>query len=86
MKNRAEVIMNFIYEYNEERHISNEKALAKEEGKKEIIEILIEDNLDEGIAPNRIIEKLEKRYKLSEEDARKYVEDQIEARKEKTQA
>ena len=59
---------------------------GREEERKEGIQIFIEDNLDEGIAPNRIIEKLEKIYKLSGEDARKYVEDQIEARKEKTQA
>lgn len=77
VKNRAEVIMNFIYEYDEERHIKNERALAREEGigigREEGIAALILDNLEEGVSAERIVSKLQKRFQLTEDMALKYL-------------
>ena len=85
VKNRAEVIMRYLYEYDEEKHLKNERALGREEGRKEGIEqglergleqgiqALILDNREEGIPDSRIMEKLQKRFGLTEEQAKKYL-------------
>lgn len=57
-----------------------ERMEAKEEGRlegleagrREGIKALVEDNLEEGVPQKRIIEKLMKRYALSQETAQDY--------------
>lgn len=56
-----------------------EKEEAREEGRQEGareggIEMLIIDNLEEGISKERILEKLKRRYALSEQEAAAYLE------------
>lgn len=64
-----------LTEYDEELHIRSEKQLSYEEGMERGIEqgivALILDNEEEGIPPERIIEKLQKRFSLTKEQAAK---------------
>lgn len=81
LKNRAEVKQMILTEYDEERHIQNERELAKEEalrqgrqegreeGRQEGIRALILDNLEENVPKERILEKLQKRFLLDRETA-----------------
>ena len=45
-----------------------------QQGIQQGIQILIEDNLEEKIPEDRIIEKLQKKFKLNKEEAVKYLE------------
>lgn len=75
-KNRGEVLDVILTEYNEKRHIDNEKRLSLEEGLEEGLErgirAFILDNLEEGIKRGRIIEKLQRHFELTEDEAEQY--------------
>ncbi len=49
-------------------------AAGIEQGREQGIQALIADNLEEGFSSQRIIEKLEKRFGLTIEEARNYFE------------
>lgn len=81
-KNKAEAISVSIFEYNEaeekEKLRRAEYAGGYEAGVaagiEQGIQALIADNLEEGFSSQRIIEKLEKRFGLTIEEARNYFE------------
>ena len=58
----------------EENAIKRGKIQGLNEGIQKGIQILIEDNLEEKIPEDRIIEKLQKKFKLNKEEAVKYLE------------
>lgn len=58
----------------EENAIKKGKIQGLNEGIQKGIQILIEDNLEEKIPEDRIIEKLQKKFKLNKEEAVKYLE------------
>ena len=58
----------------EENAIKKGKLQGLNEGSQKGIQILIEDNLEEKIPEDRIIEKLQKKFKLNKEEAVKYLE------------
>ncbi len=76
LKNRAEAIEMSIFEYDEEKHLKNEREYAykegKLEGKIEGIRILIKAYLKEGISKEKTIRMLEEAYSLSKEEAETY--------------
>lgn len=82
-KYKAEAIEVSIFEYDEEKHMKFIREEGREEGRKEgrtegmlaSIKVLITDNLEEGISPERIVEKLVRHYELSEGEAQKYLEE-----------
>ena len=81
IRHKAEVIDVCITEYNEEETIAQfkqeaytegiEKGIEKgmEKGIEKGIKALILDNLEENIPEERIIQKLQKRFELTEEQA-----------------
>ncbi len=81
-KNRAEAISMSIFEYDEEKVIAMIRQeehqdgvrLGLQQGLETGIQALIQDNLEEGVAPERIRLKLQKRFRLSEEEAEDYLE------------
>lgn len=81
-KNRTEAMEVCLYEYDEEKHIKNERRLAFEEGLEQGekrglergIETLILDNLEEGRTEETILCKLQKRFALDEKQAKFYFE------------
>ena len=88
LKNRAEAIEVSIFEYDEEKHLKNEREYAynqgieqgkeigeqkgRNEGKIEGIRILIRAYLKEGISKERTLQVLGESYSLSEEEAEAY--------------
>lgn len=84
MQNRAEAIEVSIFEYNEEQHIKNEKKISYEDGLREGIEkgieqgieqgiqIMILDNIEEGKTKEQVIQKLVRRFNISQEVAESY--------------
>ena len=80
LKNRAEAIEVSIFEYDEEKHLKNEREYAykegktegRNEGKIEGIRILIRTCLNEGILKERTLQVLEESYSLNEEEAEAY--------------
>ncbi len=71
-KNRAEAIAMSIFEYDEEKHIRNEREIAREEGREEgenravkLMQKLIEDGRDENL--KRVLVDLEYREQLYQE-------------------
>jgi len=80
-KYKAEAIEVSIFEYDEEKHMKFVREEGREEGRTEGmlagIKVLITDNLEEGISPERIVEKLVRHYSLSEEAAKRYLEEYI---------
>lgn len=86
LKYKAEAIQMSIFEYDEEREMqlikeSMRQVYSKEgreegrkEGRVEGIQIFILDNLEEKIPPKRILEKLQKRFHLNQEQAEMYFE------------
>ena len=58
----------------EEKAMKRGKIQGLNEGIQKGIQILIEDNLEEKIPEDRIIEKLQKKFKLNKEEAVKYLE------------
>ena len=89
-KNKAEAISVSIFEYNEaeekeklrkaeyaggyEAGVAAGREQGIEQGREQGIQALIADNLEEGFSSQRIIEKLEKRFGLTIEEARNYFE------------
>lgn len=57
-KNRAEVKKVSIYEYDEEKHIRQEREDAKEDGRKEKVIQLILDNMQRGVTEEAVAEFL----------------------------
>ena len=76
LKNRAEAIEMSIFEYDEEKHLKNEREYAykegKLEGKIEGIRILIKAYLKEGISKEKTLRMLEEAYSLSKDEAEAY--------------
>ena len=58
----------------EENAMKRGKIQGLNEGIQKGVQILIEDNLEEKIPEDRIIEKLQKKFKLNKEEAVKYLE------------
>ncbi|WP_248403360.1 hypothetical protein [Butyrivibrio fibrisolvens] len=65
-------------EYNEEAHINHVKESSYEQGREEerdqAILIFIEDKLEDNISVEIIENKLNKRYDLSSDKAKEYIE------------
>ncbi|MGN0170020.1 MAG: hypothetical protein ACI39H_04570 [Lachnospiraceae bacterium] len=82
LANKAEVIKMSIFEYDEERH----KKFIREEGYEDGfsaghsqgisqgIKAMILENLEENVPTERILEKIQKHFHLTEEDAETYFE------------
>lgn len=89
-KNRAEAMEVCLYEYDEEKHLKNERQIAYEEGEqagvkqgidqgikqgiKQGIEALILDNLEDGKPEEIIIEKIMRRFDMEESKAKECFE------------
>ena len=85
LKHRGEVRNVLLTEYDEELHIRSEKQLSYEEGMERGVELgmergieqgiaaLVLDNEEEGVLPERIVEKLQKRFSLTKEQAIGYL-------------
>ena len=77
-KNRAEAKKMSIYEYDEEKHMRQEREASLEASIEAGIEIgikaLIRENQEEGKAKEAIIIKLVKYFELTEEEAEVYYE------------
>ena len=77
-QNRAEVKQVSIYEYDEEKHMRQEREASLEAGIEAGMEIgikaLIRENQEEGKAKEAIIKKLVKYFELTEEEAEVYYE------------
>ena len=78
LKNRAEAIEMSIFEYDEEKHLKNEREYAykqgREEGKMEGIQIvgfILKCN-NQGDSREEILQKLQESYSLGEEEAEAY--------------
>lgn len=77
LKDSEEIGVRYMQAWEEKMY---ERMEAKEEGRlegleagrREGIKALVEDNLEEGVPQKRIIEKLMKRYALSQETAQDY--------------
>ena len=72
LKNRAEAIEMSIFEYDEEKHLKNEREYAYKKGREEGIRILIRAYQKEGISKERTLQTLRDSYDLSQEDAEAY--------------
>lgn len=89
-KNRAEAISMSIFEYDEEKVIAMIRQEEHQDGVQQGlqeglqqglqqgletgIQVLIQDNMEEGVTAERILLKLQKRFRLSEEEAADYFE------------
>lgn len=73
-KNRAEAKKMIIYEYDEEKHMRQERESSLEAGMEIGIKALIRENQEEGKAKEAIIKKLVKYFELTEEEAEVYYE------------
>ena len=76
LKNRAEAIEMSIFEYDEERHLKNEREYAYQEGREEEreagIQILIRAYLKEGLSKERTLQALGESYMLGRKEAEAY--------------
>ncbi|MDO4169420.1 MAG: hypothetical protein Q4D45_05900 [Lachnospiraceae bacterium] len=67
-----------LTEYDEQAHIANEKRWSYEDGREdereECIRIFIEFALEEGISKEKILQKIENKFDLKPEKAKKYIE------------
>ena len=63
-----------IYEYDEEKHMRQEREASLEEGMEIGIKALIRDNQEGGKTEEEIIIKLVKYFELTEEEAEVYYE------------
>lgn len=59
-----------IRDYNHLIYIAKKEGM--EEGMEQGIKLFIQDNIEEGILHERIIEKLQKRFKMDSDSAEKY--------------
>lgn len=73
-QNRAEAKQVSIYEYDEEKHMRQEREASLEEGMEIGIKALIRDNQEGGKTKEEIIIKLVKYFELTEEEAEVYYE------------
>lgn len=73
-RRRADVMSAILTEYDEEKVLAKLANEYLHEGIEQGIKNLIEDNLEENIPVERIVTKLIKRYQLSEEEARRKIE------------
>lgn len=73
LEHRGEMRNVLLTEYDEELHIRSEKQLSYEEGMERGIEALVLDNEEEGVTPERIVKKLQKRFSLTKEQATGYL-------------
>ncbi|CDD06440.1 putative uncharacterized protein [Dorea sp. CAG:317] len=77
-KNRAEAKKMSIYEYDEEKHMRQEREasleVGMERGRQIGIKALIRDNQEGGKTKEEIIKKLVKYFELTEEEAEVYCE------------
>lgn len=77
-KNRAEAKKMSIYEYDEEKHMRQEREasleVGMERGRQIGIKALIRDNQEGGKMKEEIIKKLVKYFELTEEEAEVYYE------------
>ena len=78
-KNRAEAKSVSIYEYDQERHLRQEREEAREEGEKigreAGIRAFVIDHIEEGMPPEKSILKLQKLFSLTNEEAKSYYEE-----------
>ncbi len=74
LKNRTEAIEMSIFEYDEEKHLKNEREYAYKEGKIEGIRIVgfILKCSNQGDSREEILQKLQESYSLGEEEAEAY--------------
>jgi len=78
LQQKAEVVKVSIYEYDEEREMklirADERAMGEElgrvEGRAEGIRAFVLDNIEEKIPVERICEKLQRRFGVSQEEAK----------------
>ena len=81
-KNRAEAIAMSIFEYDEEKHLKNERKIGfedgleqgKKDGIEQSIQVIISDYLNDNLSEEYIIGKLQKLFQLSFEEAKSYYE------------
>ena len=73
-QNRAEAKQVSIYEYDEEKHMRQEREASLEEGMEIGIKALIRDNQEGGKTKEEIIIKLVNYFELTEEEAEVYYE------------
>ena len=78
LKNRAEAIEMSIFEYDEEKHLRNEREYAYKEGRKEgkvegirIVAFILKCS-GQGDSREEILQKLRESYSLSKEEAETY--------------
>lgn len=71
-KNRTEVCNMVLREYDEAAHINNEKKISFEEGKEQILLILIQKSLSEGKSKETILQELMTDFKISQQKAEEY--------------
>lgn len=86
LRNKAEVIQMSIFEYDEERELrlirEDEREMGREEGLKEgrqegrecVMRLIVQDMLEDHIPDERILEKLKKRFVLSETESKQLLE------------
>jgi len=79
VRQNKEVRVKYMLSIEHEQEIREEgreegKKEGIEEGRKEGLEAFILDNLEENISRERILEKLQRRFELSEEKAKAYLE------------
>ena len=75
-KNRAEVCNMLLREYDEAAHIANEKKISfedgLEDGRRQVLLLVIQDDLNSGLSKEDIMTKLITRYQIPPEKAEEY--------------
>ncbi len=70
-----------IFEYDEEKHLKNEREISYNDGKKaglkEGIHIFISDHHADGLSQEKILQKLQNCYSLTEKQALEYYREAI---------
>lgn len=81
LKNKSEAIEMSIFEYDEEKHLKNEREISYNDGKKaglkEGIRIFISDHHADGLSQEKILQKLQNCYSLTEKQALEYYREAI---------
>lgn len=81
LKNKSEAIEMSIFEYDEEKHLKNEREISYNDGKKaglkEGIHIFISDHHADGLSQEKILQKLQNCYSLTEKQALEYYREAI---------
>ncbi len=71
IKQSEEMGVRYMQDWEEKVMLRQE---GKEEGIKEGIRLFVVDNIEENIPRERIVEKLKRHYKLSEEEEKRYIQ------------